>query len=87
MKIGGGALTLGVEKRRTPAARVVALRTLDLDDVGAEIAERLADPWAGENARELDDAQAGKRAPAQKNACRPVCARPRISACTSCVPS
>ena len=23
----------------------------------------------------------------QKNACSPVCARPRISACTSCVPS
>ena len=83
VEVGGGA----VDEGGSPAARVVALRGLDLDDVGAEIGERLPDPGTGEDARELDDAQARQRRPAQKNACSPVCARPRISACTSWVPS
>ena len=87
VEIGGRRLAIRLDKRRSPGARFVAARALDLDDVGAEIGQRLARRRAGEHARELDDAQAGKRARAQKNACRPVCARPRISACTSWVPS
>ena len=62
VEIGGrqrravGALHEG----RPPAARVVAVaRPLDLDDVGAEIGERLADPGAGEDAGEFEDAEAG----------------------------
>ncbi len=80
VEIGGRFLPLRFDEGRTPAARLVALRTLDLDDVGAEIGERLSGGRAREHARELDDAQSRKGARAQKNACRPVCARPRISA-------
>ena len=80
MEIGGRQLALRVDEGRPPAARLVALRTLDLNDVGAEIGERLAGRRAREHARKLNDAQSGKRAHLQKNACKPVCARPRISA-------
>ena len=83
MEIGGGLFAVGLDERRAPAPRLVALRTLDLDDLGAEIGERLPGHWTGEHSRELDHAQAGERARAQKNACRPVWARPRISAWTS----
>ncbi len=62
MEIGRRPLALGLEERRTPAARVVALRALDLDDVGAEVGQRLPDPRARENAREFDDLDSGKRA-------------------------
>jgi hypothetical protein len=80
VEIGGRLLALRVDEGRAPAARFVALRTLDLDDVGAQIGERLPGRRAREHARELDDAQSGERAHRQKNACRPVCARPKISA-------
>src|SRR5208282_6115133 len=34
VEIGGRRLALGVDERRAPAARLVALGALDLDDVG-----------------------------------------------------
>ncbi|GAA4217194.1 hypothetical protein GCM10022253_15170 [Sphingomonas endophytica] len=44
-------------------AGVVALAgALDLDDVRAEIGEQLPGPWAGEDTREFEDAQAGEGA-------------------------
>ena len=79
MEIGGGALAFRLDERRSPGARLVALGALDLDDVGAEIGERLPGGGACEHAREFENAQARERG-GQKNACRPVCARPRISA-------
>ena len=80
MEVGGRPLALGLDERRPPGARLVALGALDLDDVCAKVGERLAGRRACEYARKLENADAGKRAGAQKNACRPVCARPRISA-------
>src|SRR5208282_3188936 len=62
VKIGGRALAFGLDERRTPAARVVALWALGFDHVGAEVGQRLPDPRAGEDAREFDDADAGKGA-------------------------
>ena len=48
-----------VAERRAPAARVVArARPLDLDDVGAHVAEDLAAERAGEVLTELDDGDA-----------------------------
>jgi hypothetical protein len=58
----------------------------DLDDLGAKIGEQLAGPGAGQDARKLEDLQAGERLVHQK-ALRPVIARPRIRPWTSCVPS
>src|SRR5439155_26016846 len=47
---------------RTESARVVArARTLDLDDLGAEIGEVLPRPGAGEHARKIEDADVRKR--------------------------
>ncbi len=43
------------------AHRVAARRRLDLDDVGAEVAEQRADERAGQELAELDRAQAGER--------------------------
>ena len=80
VEIGGRTLAFRFDERRSPGARLVALRALDLDDVGAKIGERLAGRRARQHARELDDPHPSKRARAQKNACKPVCARPRISA-------
>src|SRR5208337_4147698 len=62
VEISCSALAVGLDERRPPAARVVAFRALDLDDVGAEIGQCLPDPRAGQNARELDDPDSGKRA-------------------------
>ena len=56
--VGAGA----VDEGWAPSARVVALRGLDLDDLGAQIGQGLADPGAGQDARQLDDAQTGERA-------------------------
>ena len=80
MEIGGRLLAVRLDERRSPGARLVALGTLDLDHVRAEIGERLAGRRAGEHARKLEHPHASKGALAQKKACRPVCARPRISA-------
>lgn len=89
---------IALSKRPTRAARVAAAGRLDLDDLGAEIEQRPADPGTGQNAGQLDHLVTRERrqipgrrtvrprAP-QKKAWRPVMARPRISAWTSCVPS
>jgi hypothetical protein len=61
MEISGRKLAFRLDKRRSPGARLVALRTLDLDDVGAEIGEGLPGCRAGENARKLEDPDASKR--------------------------
>ena len=61
MEIGGRALAFRLDERRSPGPRLVALRALDLDDVGAEIGERLPGGRAGEHAREFENAQAGER--------------------------
>ena len=58
VEIGGvePLAVLAFEERRPPAARVVARsRPLDLDDVGAEVGERLTRPRPGEDAGEFDD--------------------------------
>ncbi len=55
MVVGGAALRI---RRRRPASRVVAVRRLDLDDVGAQVAERLRDERAREHPGQVDDAQA-----------------------------
>ena len=49
-----------VEEGRAPAAGVVALGRLDLDDLGAQIGQRLAGPRAGQNARQFDNLQPGQ---------------------------
>ncbi len=51
------------------AHRVAGRRRLDLDDLGAEVAEQRADVGAGEQLAELDHAQAGERT--ARHACRP----------------
>jgi hypothetical protein len=57
-KIGAFA----VNKRRAPAAGVVALaRLLDLDDVGAGIGERLRAMRTGQDPGEVDDLDPGQR--------------------------
>jgi hypothetical protein len=102
-EIGGLARRLAIavgQPRRPPAARVVAAAgPLDLDYLGAEVGQQLTGPGAGENARQVEHAQMRQRAAAFRfeTGCRthwrlqkaamPVCARPRIRACTSCVPS
>ena len=78
---------------RSPGPRVIpGAETLYLDDVGPEIGEDLAASGPGQDARELEDAEAreglrSRHGAVQKKACSPVWARPRMSACTSCVPS
>ena len=58
----GGRERLAVralDEGRAPVARVVAgPGALHLHDVRAEIGEQLAGPWPGEDAGELEDAQA-----------------------------
>src|SRR5262249_45343446 len=52
---------LALDEGRPPGARIVAgLGTLDLDDVGAEIGEHLPGPRSGQNARQLQHANAGQ---------------------------
>ncbi len=48
--------------QRKREARHVGTWRLDLDDLGAEIEESAGAEWTGEHAREIDDADAGKRA-------------------------
>jgi hypothetical protein len=69
MKIGGGGRPYPTfDKWRTPLARVIARRTLDLDDRSTEIAEHLPGPGASQHARELENLQARKRRRHQENA-------------------
>ena len=51
------------QKGRTPAARIVAGdRPLDLDDIGAEVAQQLSGPGAGQNAGEVENTDVRERA-------------------------
>src|SRR5262249_54834866 len=51
-------------RERWPAARVVALAgLLDLEDLGAHVAQRHRAEWPREHAGEVDDADAGERRP------------------------
>src|SRR3546814_1778584 len=65
---------------RPPASRIVAnARSLDLEDVGAKIREKLAGPGAREDAGQFEDADAFQGTRNAQNAAMPVIARPRIS--------
>ena len=46
-----------LNERRAPVAGIVAGGCLDLDDISAHVSQRLTDPWAGENAREVQNLQ------------------------------
>src|SRR5690606_17913476 len=56
-------LAVGVaDVRRRECARVVTLAgPLDLDDLGAQVAQVLAGPWAGQDARHVEHADMRKR--------------------------
>ena len=61
MEIGGAEVRAvgGGKEGRPPLPRVVATAgALDLDDVGAEIREQLPAPGAGQDAGQLEDADA-----------------------------
>ncbi len=63
-KIGGIATAAigAFNERRTPVAGVVASSgALDLDNSGAEVREDLGAPGAGQNARQIDNANSGQR--------------------------
>ena len=49
------------QKRRSPAAGLVTRGRFDLDDLRAEIGQDLADPGAGQHARQLQHAKAAIR--------------------------
>ena len=49
------------DPRRSPAAGRVALGRLDLDDVGAQVAQQHRAVRPGQDGRAIDDAQAGER--------------------------
>ena len=61
VEIGGRDALLPFDEGRTPVAGVVAVRRLDLDDLGAEVGQHLPGPGTGEDAREFEDAEAGER--------------------------
>ena len=50
---------LAVLKRRTPATRAVAVGRLDLDNLGAVVAEHLGAERSCQNARKIDDLEPG----------------------------
>ncbi len=62
--IGSGSRAIGLvaDPWRSPAARRVALRRLDLDDVGPEVGQQHRAVGPGENRRAVDDAETGERA-------------------------
>ena len=63
-EIGGGPRP-GLDRadpRRTPAAGRIALRWLDLDHLGAEVAEQHRAVRPGQDRRAVDDAESGERA-------------------------
>src|SRR3546814_20458933 len=65
---------------RPPASRIVAnARSLDLEDVGAKIREKLAGPGAREDAGQFADAAAFQGTRNAQKAAMPVIARPRTS--------
>ena len=50
------------QERRTPRTRVVTrTRTLDLDDVGAEIGKDLSSPGCGQDAAQVENLDVGER--------------------------
>ncbi len=55
MEIGGRCIALPFDERRAPPAGVIALRCLDLENLGTQIGQRLTGPRAGQNARQFDD--------------------------------
>ncbi len=57
-EVGGGVALEG----RSPATRLVALRWLDLDDLGTMVAEHLRAVRPAEHAREVDHLDTGKGA-------------------------
>ena len=61
VEIGGDRPALAVDEGRAPAARVIALRSLDLDHLGAQIGQGLAGPGPGQDPRQFDNLQAGQR--------------------------
>ena len=63
-EVGGGSRAVGLvaDPRRSPAARRVALRRLDLDDVRPEVGQQHRAVGPGEDRRAVDDADAGERA-------------------------
>ncbi len=54
--VGGGA-----DPWRAPAARPIALGRLDLDDIGAQVAEQHGAVGPGQHGRAIDDPEAGQR--------------------------
>src|SRR6478672_5948400 len=60
--VGRGPRAVGVaaDPRRPPTARRVALGRLELDHVGAEVAQEHRAVRPGEDRRAVDDAQAGE---------------------------
>src|SRR5439155_9687024 len=58
METGRGAL---LERRAPAARRVAALRVLDLDDLGAELAEDHPGIGRGDRVADLDDDNSGQR--------------------------
>ena len=83
MVIGSRAV---IHERCAPSAGIVPVRAFDLNDLSPEVGQNLTSPRTSQNPRQLDDFHTVQRLH-QKNACRPGCARPRISAWMSCVPS
>ena len=78
--VGGGPRPVGRRRsdpRRPPAARRVTLGRLDLDDVGAEVAEEHRAVRPGQDGRAVDDPQAGERAGSVLGGHR----RPMVTAC------
>ena len=76
-EIGG----LAGHERRSPAAGIVAAAgRLDLDDVGAHVAEHHGAERAGENAGEIEHADAGQRASARFGHELPLALPPALAA-------
>ena len=62
MEIGGVATAIGVlDERRPPAARLVAVRALDLDHIRAQVGQHLPRPGPGQNARQFQHPDARQR--------------------------
>ena len=75
MEVGGGAV---VGEGRAPAAGLVAGGRLDLDHVGAEVGEGLADPGTREHPRELEHPEPRQRCLGHPPPPFPVCPAGRL---------